>query len=371
MIREALLNFQITPNLTENIMRQISRMKPAVPSGTKPIIPWAIALSTVAVVLLMLGVGNQYFTRFQRPYSFDATSEMTVELIEAPVVLDLAAKPDIRTQLGKSTALDKSNTSGQQPNDAEVSQNSQAWNFSENAIVHFILSNGIRVVNLHVENCDEVGIFTYLPLGLVDDGKAKALWSQLITHLTVRTTGPIDYNTSNGEVIADSIRLDFQGNTDTWTQGLDLHAKWLSGLPFSDESLTEEIPRVLSQIGYIEENLATHKLAFVAWNQVFRHGETDISIRRDVQSARLHELQAYRDSHLIQADHVLVCVIGGVNPDTLQHTMEERLGAINLATKTLPGATVSTTETVKNGKRNLGRQCNALHGNLRDPPCWQ
>lgn len=340
MIREALLNFQITPNLTENIMYEISRMKPAVPSGTKPVLPWAIALSTMAVVLLILGVGNQYFTRFQRPYSFDATSEMTVELIEAPIVLDLAVKPDIRTQLGKSTALDRSNTSGQQPNDAPVSQNSQAWNFSDNAVAHFTLSNGIRVVNLHVENCEEVGIFTYLPLGLVDDGKAKALWSQLITHLTVRTTGPIDYKTSNGEVIADSIRLDFQGNTDTWTQGLNLHAKWLSGLPFSTESLTEEVPRVLSQIGYVEENLATHKLAFVAWNQVFRHGQTDISIRRDVQSAQLHELQEYRDLHMISADRVLVCVIGGVDPETLERTMEERLGSINLNTKTLPGTTV-------------------------------
>ena len=93
-------------------------------------------------------------------------------------------------------------------------------------------------------------------------------------HLTLRTTGPIDYKTSNAEAITDSVRLEFQaeprihGHT-----GLDLHAKWLSGLPFSAESLTEEIPRVLSQIRYIEANLATHKLAFAAWNQVFRHGE--------------------------------------------------------------------------------------------------
>ena len=342
MIREALLNFQITPNLTENIMREISRMKPTVPSGTKPFVPWAIALSTIAVVFLMLGIGNQYFTRFQRPYSLDATSEMTVELIEAPVVLDIKSKPDVRTQLGKSTASDKSSTSGQQPNDAPVSQNSQAWNLSENPVIHFTLSNGIRVVNLHVENCEEVGIFTYLPLGLVDDGKAKTLWSQLVMHLTVRTTGPIDYKTSNGEAITDSLRLEFRGNTDTWTQGLDLHAKWISGLPFSTENLTEEIPRVLSQIGYIEANLATHKLAFAAWNQVFRHGRTDISIRNDVQSAQLHELQAYRNLRLTPAEGVLICVIGGVDSETLKRTMEERLGSINLTTKMPPPAIVSS-----------------------------
>ncbi len=119
MIREALEHFQITPNLTENIMREISRLKPAAPSGGKPLVPWAVAASTVAVVLLMLGIGNQHLLRFQKPYSFDATSEMTVELIEAPVVLDLESKPDIRTQLGNANALKSSNGVNQQPDPPE------------------------------------------------------------------------------------------------------------------------------------------------------------------------------------------------------------------------------------------------------------
>ena len=77
-------------------------LKPVAPSGGKPLVPWAVAVSTVAVVFLMLGIGNQHLSRFQKPYSFDATSEMTVEIIEAPVVLNLEAKPDIRTQLGNA-----------------------------------------------------------------------------------------------------------------------------------------------------------------------------------------------------------------------------------------------------------------------------
>lgn len=118
MIREALENFQITPNLTENIMREISRLKPVTPPNSKPFAPWAIATSTLAVVLLMLGVSNQYFARFQKPYSFDAPSEMTVELIEAPVVLDIESKPDVRTQFGNaSTASNKSHISEQQPDE--------------------------------------------------------------------------------------------------------------------------------------------------------------------------------------------------------------------------------------------------------------
>ena len=121
MIREALENFQITPHLTEDIMREISRMKPAVPSGSKPLVPWVIAASTLAVIFLMLGVGSQYLARFQKPYSFDAASEMTVELIEAPVVLNIESKPDIRTQFGSAaTASNKSNVSEQKPDEEPV-----------------------------------------------------------------------------------------------------------------------------------------------------------------------------------------------------------------------------------------------------------
>ena len=121
MIREALEHFQITPNLTENIMQEISRLKPVAPSGSKPLVPWAIGVSTVAVIFLMLGIGNQYMSRFQEPYSFDAPSEMTVELIEAPVVLNLEAKPDIRTQLGSVRTPSEGKVSNQQPNDVSAS----------------------------------------------------------------------------------------------------------------------------------------------------------------------------------------------------------------------------------------------------------
>ncbi len=103
MIREALEGFQIRANLTENIMQEISRIEPVAPAGGKPFIPWAIAASTLALVVLALGISNQYLKRFQQPYNFDATSEMTVELIDTPIVLNLTSKPDVHTQIGKST----------------------------------------------------------------------------------------------------------------------------------------------------------------------------------------------------------------------------------------------------------------------------
>ena len=208
-------------------------------------------------------------------------------------------------------------------------------------VTRFTLSNGIRVVSLYVEDSTDVVIFSYLPLGLVADGKAKTQWSHLIEHLTLRTTGPIDYPASSAETMADNMRLESIGNTDNWTQGLERHAKWLSGLPFSEESLAEELPKALSEIDFTETRLATHKWASAAWNQVFRHGETDISMRGDVQSAKLQELQEYRDRYLVQADSVLLCVIGGVDSETLQPAMQARFGAINLTAKALPPATAT------------------------------
>ena len=118
MIKEALENFQITPNLTENIMQEVARIKPAAPSGGKPFTPWAVAASTVAMVLLILGIGNyQHALRFQKPYNLDAASEMTIELIEAPVVLNLVSKPDTRTHIGSINTQGRSK-SEQSPNDA-------------------------------------------------------------------------------------------------------------------------------------------------------------------------------------------------------------------------------------------------------------
>ena len=118
MIREALDNFQISPNLTKTIMREVSRVELDAPFSSKPLVPWAVAASTLAVVLIMLGFGNrQYLTRFQKPYSFDAASEMTVDIIDTPIIANLESKIDVRTQIGRINAVDQRHTPEQQPND--------------------------------------------------------------------------------------------------------------------------------------------------------------------------------------------------------------------------------------------------------------
>ena len=105
MIREALNSFQISANLTDNIMREVANLQPAVPSGINPSIPWLLATSASVLILLLLGIGSQYLARFQQPYSLDAQSEMTVELIDAPIAQNIDAKPDVRNLVGKNSDI--------------------------------------------------------------------------------------------------------------------------------------------------------------------------------------------------------------------------------------------------------------------------
>ena len=104
--------FQLPPTLTENIMREVARIKPPTPSVSKPWLPWGISLASAILIILMIGFGARARYRFQQPYNLDAKSEMIIELIEAPVVLPLKVKPDVKTQLGSTDTIDQNSSNG-------------------------------------------------------------------------------------------------------------------------------------------------------------------------------------------------------------------------------------------------------------------
>ena len=125
LVREVLGGVQLSADLTERIMRQVAEISPLMPPAGKPMVPW-MALGAAAVfVLLMLGVGNQYLARFQRPYSFEARSEPTIEIVEAPIVIDILSKPTLRKQLGRSAAPGKSIGAGTQISETTLRSNAQ------------------------------------------------------------------------------------------------------------------------------------------------------------------------------------------------------------------------------------------------------
>ena len=43
------------------------------------------------------------YVHFQKPYSFEAQSEPTIEIVDTAIVLDIASKPAVRHQLGRAT----------------------------------------------------------------------------------------------------------------------------------------------------------------------------------------------------------------------------------------------------------------------------
>lgn len=115
MIRQYLGSFQLPANLTENIMREVSRITPITPTANKPVVPWVLSAASAVLIFLLMGVGTQYLFQHQKPYSLNATSEPTVEIIEALFVLDSPAKPAVRNQVGNSSIPGKSPGSGQRP----------------------------------------------------------------------------------------------------------------------------------------------------------------------------------------------------------------------------------------------------------------
>ncbi len=101
LIKEALGKIQLPPNLTEHVMRRVADLKPSPTPAGKPLIPWAALGTATVLVLLLLGASNQYIARFQKPYSFEAASEPTVEIIDVLTMLDMDSKPAVRNQVGQ------------------------------------------------------------------------------------------------------------------------------------------------------------------------------------------------------------------------------------------------------------------------------
>ena len=111
-IQEVLGNFQIPTHLTENIMREIARIKPISPSVSKPWIPWGLSFASTFLVILMMGFGTRALSRFQQPYNLDATSEMTIELVDTPIVFESERKSDALTRFGSADTPSKNRGSG-------------------------------------------------------------------------------------------------------------------------------------------------------------------------------------------------------------------------------------------------------------------
>ena len=129
LVQETLGGVQLPDSLTEDIARKVADVKLTPPANWKPFLPWTALGAAVVLMLLLLSASNQYLLRFQKPYSFEAESERTVEIIDAPIVLNSEAKPAVRNQAGRAAARNKNGSNG-----VPVSESVSASN-TENELV--------------------------------------------------------------------------------------------------------------------------------------------------------------------------------------------------------------------------------------------
>ncbi len=151
LVRETLNGVQLSDTLIENVMRQIADLKPtSTPPDKKPLLPLA-ALGASVVLVILLGIGGQYLLRFQQPYSFDAQSEPTIELVDEPIYLEIVAKPAVRNQIGRTIIPGKNSGAGIQTSQTTLTTNTsddEADQFSNSQWTQSIGPKGSIVSNI-------------------------------------------------------------------------------------------------------------------------------------------------------------------------------------------------------------------------------
>lgn len=120
IISENLSSFQLPTQLTQDIMKQISRTNPLVPSDSKPFVPWIVSAASAILILLFIGFGVQHLLLSFQPYDLDSESELIVEIVDTPVSVVQKIKPDSRNQLGTTDIPSKNQGTGEK---ADTSQN--------------------------------------------------------------------------------------------------------------------------------------------------------------------------------------------------------------------------------------------------------
>ena len=137
LIRETLGSVPLRPNLIENIMRNIDTVKQTSPSGGKPLLPLAALGSSAILIILLMGASHQYIARSQQPYSLEAKSETTIEMVDAPIVLDIQSKPELQNRIGSDTTPGKNRNNGLSKGTKAVknnlTQDAMQWNLPEDA----------------------------------------------------------------------------------------------------------------------------------------------------------------------------------------------------------------------------------------------
>ena len=216
MIRETLGSVELPANFTDNIIRQAAEIKPIAPTSSKPIVPWAVSAATAILIFLMIGAGSQHLIRFQSPYNLNAQSEATVEIIDAPIVLDTQAKRDLRNQAGRFDATDKNIGAGPQVSEpalfAAADVESEKNTVTKPQWQQATGPAGATILGLFTSSKGDV--YATSPIGIYRLTPDKETWTLINNHVTNGQLYPMPmaereatlYTVSNKELLASTDR---------------------------------------------------------------------------------------------------------------------------------------------------------------------
>lgn len=188
LLSETLRSLQLSTDLTENIMKKVETLNPK-PPIPKPLMPWAAFGSAVVLLVLTIGVMNQYLHRFLQPYNFEALSEPTIDIIESPISIDIVSKPALRNQVGKDVADSKNKGVGSQVSEQDSGTNSR------NKFVRTLASDwtqengpsGTRVYNIFATSKNN--LYTFSSTGIYQLTKGATSWTNVNLSVPTRTYG--------------------------------------------------------------------------------------------------------------------------------------------------------------------------------------
>ena len=218
IIQESLGSFQLPDSLAENIMQEVSRMAPVPPPAvSKPVAPLAISVASAVLIFLLMGVGTQYLSRFQKPYNFSATSEPTVEIIDAVFVIDSPAKPAVRSQAGSSAIPGKSPGAGQKSDESlvatlpidttEVSTPKPQWNQTQGP-------EGGNVQSLFVASNED--FYAEADTGLYRLADDKSRWNLVSADMPINGSWQIAERNDTLYIVSDTQVLASIDRGETW-----------------------------------------------------------------------------------------------------------------------------------------------------------
>ena len=191
LIHEVLGSVPLPINLTENIVRRVADINPASPPTGKPSFPWAAFGAATVLFILLIGVSSRYLARFQKPYSFEAQSEPTIEIVDAPIVLDTTSKPDIQNRLGRAITPGRSDKTGSQVSETVLA--SDTWGDSRKfSDSQWTRVNGLQGgAGIKLFSTSEGGLYAIATTGLYRLSEDENAWSLINIGLPTEDHLPI------------------------------------------------------------------------------------------------------------------------------------------------------------------------------------